>query len=143
MGLTATPPYDVTPTEWQRYIELNGPVDTEITVPELVIEGDLCPHQDYVHFTHPTHEEYEKIVEFRQNIEKHFQEIKNDQTIIEAIKQLPMWQDPQAHLDWIYSHLPAYSACLIFLKSNHKEISDTLQILGDFGEYKLNSRARL
>src|SRR5690606_19286575 len=49
VGLTATPPYDVTPAEWQRYIDLNGPVDSEISVPELIIEGDLCPHQDYVH----------------------------------------------------------------------------------------------
>ncbi|UII74640.1 DEAD/DEAH box helicase family protein [Flagellimonas sp. HMM57] len=39
VGLTATPPYDVTVTEWQRYVNLNGPVDTEISVPELVIEG--------------------------------------------------------------------------------------------------------
>ena len=31
VGLTATPPYDVTIAEWQRYIELNGTVDTEIT----------------------------------------------------------------------------------------------------------------
>lgn len=51
VGLTATPPYDVTIAEWQRYIELNGTVDTEITVPELILEGDLCPHQDYVYFS--------------------------------------------------------------------------------------------
>ena len=37
VGLTATPPYDVTLAEWQRYIELNGTVDTEITVPELIL----------------------------------------------------------------------------------------------------------
>ena len=74
VGLTATPPYDVTATEWQRYIDLNGSVDTEISVPELVIEGDLCPHQDYVFFTLPTEKENQNIVEFRQNIDKLFQE---------------------------------------------------------------------
>src|SRR5690606_7668777 len=78
VGLTATPPYDVTATEWQRYIDLNGPVDTESSVPELVIEGELCPHQDYVFFTLPTEKENQSIVDFRQNIEKLFQEIKND-----------------------------------------------------------------
>ena len=41
-------------TEWQRYMDLNGPIDAEISVPELVIEGDLCPHQDYVYFTSPS-----------------------------------------------------------------------------------------
>ncbi|MBV7440375.1 DEAD/DEAH box helicase family protein [Weeksellaceae bacterium TAE3-ERU29] len=132
VGLTATPPYDVTATEWQRYIDLNGLVDTEISVPELVIEGDLCPHQDYVHFTFPTEKENKKIVEFRQNIEKLFQEIKNDEIIIQAIEQLPIWQNPTEHLDWIYNNLSYYSACLIFLNSNKKEISEThLEVIGD------------
>lgn len=57
VGLTATPPYDISATEWQRYIDLNGPVDSEISIPDLVIEGDLCPHQDYVHFPMPSGKE--------------------------------------------------------------------------------------
>ncbi|MFN3195158.1 MAG: DEAD/DEAH box helicase family protein [Chlorobiota bacterium] len=132
VGLTATPPYDVTAAEWQRYIDLNGPVDTEISVPELVIEGDLCPHQDFVHFTLPTEKENQKIVSFRQNIEKLFQEIRNDKIIIQAIEQHPIWQNPKEYLDWIYSNLSYYSACLIFLKSNNKEIPKThLEVIGD------------
>jgi superfamily II DNA or RNA helicase len=132
VGLTATPPYDVTTTEWQRYIDLNGPVDTEISVPELVIEGDLCPHQDYVYFTIPTKQENQSIVDFRQNIEKLFQEIKNDGIIIKAIEQHPIWQTPTEQLDWIYNNLSYYSACLIFLKANNKEIPEThLEVIGD------------
>ncbi|WP_367210227.1 DEAD/DEAH box helicase family protein [Sphingobacterium sp. R2] len=132
VGLTATPPYDVTATEWQRYIDLNGPVDTEISVPELVIEGDLCPHQDYVYFTLPTEKENQSIVDFRQNIEKLFQEIKSDETIIKAIEQHPIWQNPTEQLDWIYNNLSYYSACLIFLKANNKEIPEThLEVIGD------------
>ena len=72
VGLTATPPYDVSHLEWQRYIELNGPVDAEISVPELVVEGDLCPHQDYVFFSSPTIEEHQKIEEYRQRIKTLF-----------------------------------------------------------------------
>lgn len=132
VGLTATPPYDVTATEWQRYIDLNGPVDTEISVPELVIEGDLCPHQDYVHFTLPTEKENQNIVDFRQNIEKLFQEIKSDETIIQAIEQHPILQNPTVQLDWIYNNLSYYSACLIFLYANDKEIPEThLEVIGD------------
>ncbi len=132
VGLTATPPYDVTVTEWQRYVNLNGPVDTEISVPELVIEGDLCPHQDYVHFTLPTEKENQKIIEFRQNIEKLFQEIKKDKTIIKAIEQHPIWQNPTEQLDWIYNNLSYYSACLIFLNANEKEIPEIhLEVIGD------------
>ena len=132
VGLTATPPYDVTATEWQRYIDLNGPVDTEISVPELVIEGDLCPHQDYVYFTLPTEKENQSIVDFRLNIEKLFQEIKSDETIIQAIEQHPIWQNPTEQLDWIYNNLSYYSACLIFLNSNGKVIPEThLEVIGD------------
>lgn len=132
VGLTATPPYDVTAAEWQRYIDLNGPVDTEISVPELVIEGDLCPHQDYVYFTLPTEQENQSIVDFRQNIEKLFQEIKNDETIVKAIKQHPIWQKPTEQLDYIYNNLSYYSACLIFLNANDREIPEThLEVIGD------------
>jgi len=132
VGLTATPPYDVTANEWQRYIELNGPVDTEISVPELIIEGDLCPHQDYVHFTLPTDQENEIIVDFRENIKRLFQEIKQEQTIIKAIEQHPIWINPTENLDWIYKNLSFYSACLIYLNANKKLIPKThLEIIGD------------
>jgi superfamily II DNA or RNA helicase len=131
VGLTATPPYDVTPAEWRRYQELNGPVDTEIYVPELVIEGDLCPHQDYVYFTLPTEKEAESIVFFRQNIETLFNDIKNDETLINAIKNHPIWINPLEKLDWIYNNVPYYSACLIFLNHNEYEIPAThLEVIG-------------
>jgi superfamily II DNA or RNA helicase len=48
VSLTATPPYDAQSHNWQRYEQLCGPVDEEISVPELVKAGTLCPHQDYV-----------------------------------------------------------------------------------------------
>jgi superfamily II DNA or RNA helicase len=132
VGLTATPPYDVTATEWQRYIDLNGSVDTEISVPELVIEGDLCPHQDYVYFTLPTEKENQSIVDFRQNVEKLFQEIKSDETIIQAIEKHPILQSPMEQLDWIYNNLSYYSACLIFLHDNGRIIPEThLEVIGD------------
>lgn len=132
VGLTATPPYDVTATEWKRYIGLNGAVDTEISVPELVIEGDLCPHQDYVYFTLPTEKETKSIIDFRQNIEKLFQEVSKDETIIAAVENHPAWQDPRKHLEWIYENFSYYSACLIFLNANGLAISEIhLDVIGD------------
>lgn len=132
VGLTATPPYDVTATEWKRYITMNGPVDTEITAPELVKEGDLCPHQDYIHFTFPTENENEKIIQFRQRIEELFHEIKMDETIANAIKCHPVWLSPTEQLEWIYTHLSSYSACLIFLHAMGVEIPEIhLEIIGD------------
>lgn len=132
VGLTVTPPYDVSGIEWERYNELNGPVDKEISVPELVIEGDLCPHQDYVYFTMPTEVENQKIIEFRYHIEVLFNEIRQDQTIVQAIEQHPIWKNPLKELDWIYTNLEYYSACLIFLRSFGKEIPEThLEVIGE------------
>lgn len=132
VSLTATPPYDVTATEWQKYIDFNGSVDSEISIPELVIEGDLCPHQDYVYFTLPTENENQCIIDFRDKTDKLFQEIKSDKTIIQAIEKLPIWQTPMEQLDWIYNNLSYYSACLIFLHDNGKIIPEThLEIIGN------------
>lgn len=132
VGLTATPPYDVTAAEWQRYITLNGPVDTEISVPELIMAGDLCSHQDYVHFTFPTEKESENISEFRDKIEELFLEVRQDKTIVEAIMQHPIWLNPTENFEWIYSNLSWYSACLIFLNANEVAISEVhLEIIGD------------
>ncbi|WP_340154115.1 DEAD/DEAH box helicase family protein [uncultured Marivirga sp.] len=132
VGLTATPPYDVSHLEWQRYIELNGPVDAEISVPELVVEGDLCPHQDYVFFSRPTIEESQKIDEYRQRIKTLFNDIKADQPLIQALERHPIYQTPNEQLDWIYTNLEYYSATLIFLNAVGKEITkDHLEIIGD------------
>jgi superfamily II DNA or RNA helicase len=132
VGLTATPPYDVTANEWQRYLDLNGPVDTEISVPELVVEGDLCPHQDYVYFTYPTEIEQDGIIQYRQNINKLFQEINHDEILLKAMVEHPVWVEPTKHLDWIYSNLACYSACLIFLHANGVEIPEThREVIGE------------
>ena len=61
ISLTATPPYDSTPAQWKRYIDLCGPIDEEIFTPELVREKSLCPHEDYVYFNWPAKEELEEI----------------------------------------------------------------------------------
>ncbi|NMM47501.1 DEAD/DEAH box helicase family protein [Marinigracilibium pacificum] len=122
VGLTATPPYDVSYAEWQRYLELNGPVDAEIYVPELIKAGDLCPHQDYVYTTIPKAEERERIVGIREKIDEVFLQLKHDLTLISAIENSGFWLNPQEHYEWIYSNIEFYSASLIYLYGNHKEI---------------------
>ena len=132
VGLTATPPYDVSANEWQRYIELNGPIDTEITVPELIIEGDLCPHQDCVCFSRPSVEEYKVINKYRNQVYALFQEIKQDEELIRAMTSLSVWTEPNKNLDWIYSNMPYYSSLLIFLNTAGLSVSsEHLDVLGD------------
>ena len=65
VSLTATPPYDSTPAEWDRYISTCGEIDEEIFVPQLVAQGTLCPHQDFIYFNYPTDEEFEIIDLYR------------------------------------------------------------------------------
>lgn len=64
VSLTATPPYDAQDHEWLRYEQLCGPIDEEISVPELVKAGTLCPHQDYIWAANATTKEKERIQEY-------------------------------------------------------------------------------
>ncbi len=66
VALTATPPYDSTPALWNRYVGMCGEIDEEITIPELVKEGSLCPHQDFVYFNYPTKDENAEIDKFKE-----------------------------------------------------------------------------
>ena len=61
IALTATPPYDSTPAEWDNYIRVCGEVDEEIFVPQLVAQKTLCPHQDYLYFNMPTESESQAL----------------------------------------------------------------------------------
>jgi superfamily II DNA or RNA helicase len=132
VGLTATPPYDVSALEWQRYLELNGSVDAEISVPELVAEGDLCPHQDCIFLTLPTESEQEGILRFRQTMHRLFETLKQDATLIEALTTHPAWKNPAENLEWIYTNLNYFSSILIFLNANGHPISPAyLDIIGD------------
>lgn len=72
ISLTATPPYDSTPAMWTRYLDMCGDIDVEITVPELVKEGSLCPHQDYVYFNYPTAKEEAKMKKFQEDAQTVF-----------------------------------------------------------------------
>jgi len=65
IALTATPPYDSTLAEWNRYISLCGGIDAEIFIPQLVKQKTLCPHQDYIWFSYPTKEETETLADFQ------------------------------------------------------------------------------
>jgi len=131
VGLTATPPYDVTGAEWLRYLELNGPVDTEISVPELVKEGDLCPHQDYIVFSTPTASEQSKIIKASNRVSDLFENLKKDPVLIKAMLGHSFYHDPLNQLERIYSEMEYFSALLIFLSNlGYAPSSDHLLVLG-------------
>jgi len=132
VGLTATPPYDVSRAEWQNYIELNGPVDTEISIPELVKEGDLCPHQDYIFFSRPTIDEITKLNHFRERIDQLFNDLKKDEALISIVKNHPAIKNPFEQEQWIFTHVESYSAMLIYLNATRQKIPiDNLKVIGN------------
>ena len=85
IALTATPPYDASPEEWKRYIEICGEIDEEIFVTELVKERNLCPHQDYIYFNYPTMEENEEFISYKKNVDFALDEVKSLDCVKEYI----------------------------------------------------------
>jgi len=68
VSLTATPPYDSQGHEWARHEQLCGPIDEEISVPELVKAGTLCPHQDFIWACDASAGEKEQIEEYDRRV---------------------------------------------------------------------------
>lgn len=84
VSLTATPPYDSNTTEWSRYKKLCGPVDEEISIPELVKSRSLCPHQDYIWLV----ETDEKNIQSLQRYEKNLNQFLNELNTHEELRYL-------------------------------------------------------
>lgn len=128
IALTATPPYDSVPALWARYIAMCGEIDEEITVPELVKEGTLCPHQDYVYFNYPTKEEEKEIQAFEvraQEMLLSLMEDKNLEDCVRSHKALCGLQSP----DEILENPSRLSALLIFLNEKKLPYPKQLQKL--------------
>jgi len=53
IGLTATPPEELTTDEAELYAELLGPVDFTVPTPAVVKDGYLAPYQELAWFTEP------------------------------------------------------------------------------------------
>ncbi|MBS1805975.1 MAG: DEAD/DEAH box helicase family protein [Acidobacteria bacterium] len=122
IALTATPPYDVSPYEWQRYEELCGPVDAEIAVPELVLQSDLCPHQDYVYLSVPDPAELRMLTDFRASVDTFVQELKANKDFAAAVAAHPWVADPDGHIEEILDNPEYLSSMVAYLKSTGFEI---------------------
>ena len=118
--LTATPPYDATAAEWKRYIAMCGPIDEEIFTPELVREGSLCPHQDYVYLSWPTEDEAAALGKFNAGVNECVGTLLADQTFVRTVASHKGLQNPQAYShvflqnpNYLYALLTFMQACLL------------------------------
>ncbi|WP_455460855.1 DEAD/DEAH box helicase family protein [Streptococcus salivarius] len=128
ISLTATPPYEGEPALWERYISMCGEIDEEITVPELVKEGTLCPHQDYVYFAFPTKEERAQLDQFEKQKLNFLTKLSKDINFSNTIQSSPALSGQIGYDDLLAN--PKYlSATLIFLRSKELPFPQRFQEL--------------
>ena len=103
LALTATPPYDADLNEWKRYQTLCGDIDEVISIPELVKHGDLCPHQDFIHFSQLHQRERELLEKHRQNVNIMLEKLREDKRLQDLLAGMRFLQakdeDTEAILD--------------------------------------------
>lgn len=116
VALTATPPYDDNLTMWTKYMDMCGDIDEEIMVPELVKDGVLCPHQDYVYFNYPTKQEKQLIKIFEENGDQLLHRLLESQSFIAAIESHCFFHEIVSD-DEILEKPEYLSAMLIFLNT--------------------------
>lgn len=128
IALTATPPYDSNASMWKRYMDMCGEIDEEIAIPELVKEGSLCPHQDFVYFNYPTEDEKAVIAGFQKRSHAAYDKLMGDDAFASAIqthKGLCGMMSDDALLD-----KPNYFASiLIYLQAKNIPFPDRLKRL--------------
>ncbi|MFW9903808.1 MAG: DEAD/DEAH box helicase family protein [Candidatus Thorarchaeota archaeon] len=129
VSLTATPPYDVSPAEWERYTQLCGPADTEVSVPELVKARNLCYHQDYVLFSTPTEEEAAKILQFRNEIWDLIDAIKQEGSLTRYLVNHPWIYHSTTHIKDILEEPAIFSSMLVYLNSVGVKIPKKILII--------------
>lgn len=112
IALTATPPYDSNKTMWDRYMSMCGEIDEEITIPELVKEGSLCPHQDFVYFNYPTEEEKEEVDKFNERAAEMINKLIQDMQFRNIIMSHPSMQGITTKDDELLED-PSYLASIL------------------------------
>ena len=138
ISLTATPPYDSEPELWDRYLQMCGEIDQEITVPELVKEDTLCPHQDFVYICFPTKEEDKRLEEFEDTKWQYISQLVVDPDFQELIRSSKVLKG-EISADMLLEDPKYLSALLIYLQAQKLEIPKYLRdLLGAEGLPALN-----
>ncbi|MFV0351486.1 MAG: DEAD/DEAH box helicase family protein [Oscillospiraceae bacterium] len=127
IALTATPPYDSSSTEWGRYLSLCGEVDEEISVPALVKQGVLCPHQDFIYFNQPTQAEELFVFVHQKKANKAVKSILQTDWLHETLLTSGIFpQDPNKE-QWIFQNTRGVSALLVLAQNSGIELPKELK----------------
>ena len=103
-SLTATPPYDTDAREWDNYEALCGPIDCEISVPELIKHrGSLSASGPRVLFR--THGGRNRLssMRFAANLNGFARNLLHDQAVPGyVLEHLPWYGAPSQHEDLVF-----------------------------------------
>jgi len=131
VALTATPPYDAPYVEWTRYETMCGLVDLEIGVPELVRNGDLCPHQDHVIFSVPESAALALLDDRRHAIADLVARLRDDIPLLDFFAAHPWLTESSSCAAEILDAPEMLSAILVLLSSAGRRLPDApLALLG-------------
>lgn len=133
VALTATPPYDSKEKEWERYENLCGTVDEIISIPELVSNGDLCPHQDFIHFSLMRKHETEKIKEQINKVDNYLKNLLKNNSLIKIILNELQNESEETILD----NPKLYISIMAFLKTANQDIPKEILKLFDLNPLQL------
>ncbi len=122
VAMTATPPYDVDIKEWERYEELCGQIDEIISIPELVKNGDLCPHQDFIHFSRLRVQETEQVKKTYSRMMKFLYSLKDNKILVKGLENSRYMLAPDENLEEILSEPEFYVSIASFLKHAGRKI---------------------
>ena len=117
LALTATPPYDVDANEWKRYQELCGDIDEVISIPELVKNGDLCPHQDYICLSQLKAEEREMLKRHTEHVRTLMATIKGDKELLDYFAGRHFLTPDDADIEQIFDAPEFYVAVASLLSA--------------------------
>ena len=88
IGLTATPPSDLTGEETELYAELLGPVDFTVPTPAVVRDGHLAPYQELAWLTEPLDSERAWLAEHDTRFKELVTTLHDD---VESELSFPAW----------------------------------------------------
>ena len=117
VALTATPPYDAGNAEWNRYTELCGSIDSEISVPELVKSGTLCPHQDFVWAVRPSEKDVVSAKEYDATVKTLLSELGDDERFAADVAAHPWVRSAEPDPEGVFEDPELAVALAVFQKA--------------------------
>lgn len=123
LSLTATPPYDAPPREWQTYLELNGKIDEEVATAELIKEGILTSYQDYLYLMPASKTSQTQLKNYLKKHEAIEKKLLESQEIAYALIKSDFIISPLENSNFIFDHITLYLSSLAYLANQGYQLN--------------------